>query len=77
MAQPTTLTVTRELRGDTAYWIHVTGPSHLLGHAARKAGAGASKWAKELGKGPARRISSGGEYGPDTFRHSVCYTFTG
>jgi hypothetical protein len=74
-----TLTITRELRGDSAYWIHVVGPAGKLGLASRMAGAGARKWAKELGAAEgkrmqASRISSGGMYGPDGFRHSVCYS---
>lgn len=74
MATPTTLTATREIRG-SAHWIHITGPSALIGNAGRKAGAEARKWAKELGKSRAYRVSSGGEYGTGTFRHSVCYGF--
>jgi hypothetical protein len=77
----TTLTVTRELRGTSAYWIHVEGPANKLGLAARTAGAGARKWAKELSEqGEQRmqavRVSSGGQYGPETFRHSVCYSIS-
>jgi hypothetical protein len=72
-----TLTTTRELRGDSAYWIHVEGPANKLGLASRMAGAEARKWAKELaGEGErmrAMRVSSGGQYGSETFRHSVCY----
>jgi hypothetical protein len=73
-----TLTITRELRGDSAYWIHVVGPAGKLGLASRMAGAEARKWAKELGAAEgkrmrAQRVSSGGQYGSDKFRHSVCY----
>lgn len=64
----------REIRG-TAHWVHITGKSALDRQASVKAGAAARKWAKELGKGRAYRVSSGYTSHGETFRYSVCYGF--
>jgi hypothetical protein len=83
MSNTTGLTVTREIRGGTAHWIHITGPIALDRNAPRKAGAAARQWARDLGKGRAYRVSGGGSYncdesgGQGTFRYSVCYGFEG
>ncbi|MBD3004566.1 hypothetical protein [Streptomyces sp. 5-10] len=70
-----TYTVTREIRNGTAHWVHVKGASFNEAAAGRAARAEAKKWARELGHERAYVVSGGGQYGTDSFRHSVCLGF--
>jgi hypothetical protein len=74
------ITVTREIRGGTAHWVHVMVPIALGKKAPYKAAAEAHKWARELGATRAYRVSSGSDYNatqPGMARYSVCYGFEG
>jgi len=72
------VTVEREIRGGTAYWVHLTGSlpftSDLEGKLNAKLSAEARKWAKELGMTTSGMVSGGGEYGT-RWRHSGCFMF--
>jgi hypothetical protein len=70
-----TYAVTREIRGGTAHWVHVMGAKFNEAAAGRAARAEAKRWAGELGFIRAYVVSGGGQYGTDSFRHSVCFGF--
>lgn len=72
--------VERELRGESAYWVHVYGPASRMRQARAIVGAEALKWARELGLQKTRGwISGGSEFSglAGWARTSYCYSFKG
>ena len=68
----------RELRGSSAYWVHMHGTGNFSSleesEMDRKLNAEARRWARELGMKSGGWVSGGGEYGNE-WRHSLCYYF--
>ena len=83
MNKGSALKVEREVRGGTAHWVHVTGPEAMFSRATYACGVEARRWARELGKARAFRVSGGASFnspesgGQGTFRYSVSYGFEG
>lgn len=72
------VSIERELRGESAYWVHVRamGEDWTEKSLDRAARVEARKWAKELGKAYEGPVSVGGTYGMSYAEHRMCFYFT-
>lgn len=66
----------REERAPGIRWVHLYATEgESLEGADRRVNTEARKWARELNMTAGNRVSSGGQYGIQEWRHSVCYSF--